>query len=54
MVDVRPAMELMAAASPRGAPGLAEAARHFGMQAEDMDAGFGVVPVDLERGLHTR
>ena len=53
MVDVTPAMELMAVVSPRGAPGLAEAARYFGMQAEDMDASFGVVPVDPERGLYT-
>jgi|SRR5271169_2981502 hypothetical protein len=52
MVDVTPAMELMTVVSPRGAPSLAEAARHFGVQAEDMDASFGVVPVDPERGLY--
>ena len=45
-------MELMTMVAPRGAPSLAEAARHFGVAVEDMDATFGVVPVDPERGLY--
>jgi hypothetical protein len=52
MVDVAPAMELMTIVAPRGAPSLAEAARHFGVATEDVDSTFGVVPVDPVRGLY--
>lgn len=45
-------MELMTVTVPRGAPSLGEAARQLGVEVEDMDAIFGVVPIDPNRGIY--
>ena len=52
MADIPPAVELMTVKVPHGAPTLAEAARQLGVKIEDVDATFGVVPVDPEAGLY--
>jgi hypothetical protein len=53
MMDYPPAaVEMMTIVSPRGAPSLAEVARQLGVGREDIDANFGVVPIDPERGLY--
>jgi hypothetical protein len=53
MVDAPPAMDLMTVTvPPRGAPSLGEAARQLGVAVEDMDAAFGVVPIDPDRGIY--
>jgi hypothetical protein len=52
MADIPPAVELMTVKAPHGTPTLAEAARQLGVKTEDIDATFGVVPVDPEAGLY--
>lgn len=45
-------VEMMTIVAPRGAPSLEEAARQLGIDPNDMDASFGVVPIDPQRGLY--
>ena len=52
MSDMPPAVELMTVTSPHGAPSLGEAAKRLGVELSDMDATFGVVPVDPDRGMY--
>jgi hypothetical protein len=48
-----PAVELMTITEQSGgAPTLADAARQLGVAEADMDATFGVVPIDPDRGLY--
>jgi hypothetical protein len=42
----------MTVTAPHGKPTLAEAAEQLGVATEDMDAVFGVVPVDPDRGIY--
>src|SRR5438067_10142334 len=46
------AMALMMIQSRTGPPSLAAAAAQLGVSAEDMDAEFGVIPIDEEDGLY--
>jgi len=50
--DIPPAVELMTITVPNGKPTLAEAAQRLGVEPSDMDATFGVVPVDPDNGLY--
>jgi hypothetical protein len=50
--DVPPAVDLMTITVPHGKPTLAEAAQRLGVQLSDMDATFGVVPIDPNQGLY--
>jgi hypothetical protein len=52
MPDNPQAVELMTVTIPHGSPSLAEAAQRLGVDVSDMDATFGVVPVDPDRGLY--
>ncbi|HEY7299519.1 MAG TPA: hypothetical protein VH684_16555 [Xanthobacteraceae bacterium] len=52
MVDMPPAVELMTVTIPQGAPSIAAAAKQLGVKPEDIDAAYGVVPVDPGRGLY--
>jgi hypothetical protein len=47
-----PPVELMTITVPHGKPSLADAAQRLGVGLSDMDATFGVVPVDPDRGLY--
>jgi hypothetical protein len=42
----------MTVISPHGAPSLAEAAGQLGVDTNDMDATFGIVPIDPDRGMY--
>jgi hypothetical protein len=46
------AVDLMTLTVPGGAPTLADAAKRLHVDLSDMDATFGVVPVDPDRGLY--
>jgi len=46
-------MVLMVVKGDRGAPTLIDAARQLKLPIEDLDASFGVVPVDPNRGLYS-
>jgi hypothetical protein len=50
--DIPPAVDLMTITVPGGKPTLAEAAQRLGVNVADMDATFGVVPVDPDQGLY--
>jgi hypothetical protein len=50
--DIPPAVDLMTLTAPNGAPSLAEAAKRLHVELSDMDASFGVVPVDPDHGLY--
>ena len=52
MADMPPAVELMTVTIPQGAPSIAAAAKQLGVKPEDIDAAYGVVPVDPDRGLY--
>ena len=52
MSELPPATELMTVIEMHGKPTLAEAAKDLGVATEDLDAAFGVVPVDPERGIY--
>jgi len=52
MPDMPSAVELMTVTAPHGKPSLADAAQRLGVELSDMDATFGVVPVDPDRGLY--
>jgi hypothetical protein len=52
MPEPPPAVELMTVTVPHGKPTLAEAAKLLGVATEDVDAAFGVVPVDPDRGIY--
>ena len=52
MPELPPAVELMTVKVPHGKPTLAEAAKQLGVTIEDMDAAFGLVPVDPDRGIY--
>lgn len=52
MPDIPPAVDLMTIKVPQGKPTLAEAAKRLGVALSDMDATFGVVPVDPDQGLY--
>jgi hypothetical protein len=52
MSETSPAVELMTVRLPHGSPTLAAAAKHLGIAVEDLDAQFGVVPIDPDRGLY--
>ena len=47
------AMVLMTVQGKNGPPSLGEAAAQLGVAVEDIDAGFGVVPIDPGRGLYS-
>jgi hypothetical protein len=42
----------MTVTMPQGAPSIAAAANQLGVKPEDIDAAYGVVPVDPDRGLY--
>ncbi len=46
-------MALMTVTGPKGPPTLAEAAAQLGVAVEDLNASFGVVPIDLDKGLYS-
>ena len=46
-------MVLMVVKGDKGQPSLADAARQLKVTIEDLDAGFGVVAVDPDRGLYS-
>src|SRR5215831_6330589 len=46
------AMVLMTVHGANGPPSIAEAAAQLGMKAEDIDAAYGVVPLDPKQGLY--
>jgi hypothetical protein len=46
-------MVLMVVKGDKGAPSLVDAARQLKLAIEDLDAGFGVVPVDPRKGLYS-
>lgn len=52
MPDNIPPVALMTITTPHGAPSLAEAAAQLDVAFEDMDAVFGVVPINPERGMY--
>lgn len=52
MADPPPAVELMTVTLPPGAPTLAAAAERLGVAPEDLDAAFGVVPIDPDHGVY--
>jgi hypothetical protein len=52
MSEIPPAVDLMTLTVPGGAPSLAEAAKRLHVDLSDMDATFGVVPVDPDHGLY--
>jgi hypothetical protein len=52
MPESPPAVELMTVTVPHGKPTVAEAAKQLGVATEDVDAAFGVVPVDPDRGIY--
>jgi hypothetical protein len=50
--SARAAMALMRVTGTRNAPTLAEAARQLGVMVEDLDADYGIVTADLEKGIY--
>jgi hypothetical protein len=46
-------MVLMVVKGEKGPPSLVDAARQLKLAIEDLDAGFGVVPVDPRKGLYS-
>jgi len=52
MADVAPSVALMTVTAPSGQPTLAQAAQLLGVDLKDMDAVFGVVAVDPDKGIY--
>lgn len=52
MSDAKPATVLVTVTNMGSKPGLMDAAQQLGVRVEDIDAAFGLVPIDVAAGLY--